>query len=213
MGGHAAGEVASRVAVQAALDGAGGVADAAAGADLLQACNRAVYAAMERGEGAPGMGTTLAGLVLRPDGGDGGGAAAVWLNCGDSKLYRQDPDAGLVQLSVDDTPGPKLADGRTAAHTTPMLSQSLGGQPAFAEIDPHAEAGPAAPGTRWLLCTDGLSDLVGPAEIADLLAAGGGTDAGESGDAQAVAGLFRLAMDRGGKDNVAIALVRLADPA
>jgi serine/threonine protein phosphatase PrpC len=61
-----------------------------------------------------------------------------------------------------------------------------------------------------------LSDLVGVAEIADLLAdgaEGGGDAAADNADATAVATLFREVMERGGKDNVAIALVRLSGPA
>jgi len=202
MGGHAAGDVASRTAIQAAASGAPQVRDAAAAMRVLEDANRAVYAAMERGEGAPGMGTTLAGLVLWRDG--TGALAAVWFGVGDSKIYRIDPGSAPLQRSVDDTPGAKLDDGRTAAATTPILSQSLGGQAGYSEIVPHAEAEAPAAGSRYLLCTDGLSDLVGREEIGAIL-----EDCGD--DAAAVQRLFDAAMQRGGKDNVAIALLRCPD--
>jgi serine/threonine protein phosphatase PrpC len=177
------------------------VADAQAAADLLIHANRRLYEAMEEGLGAPGMGTTVAGLVLTP-------AGAVQFNVGDSRIYRMDPGArGLTQLSVDDTPGPKMDNGRTALQTTPVVSQSLGGQPSYTAIEPHAETdAPPVAGTCYLLCTDGLTDLLEAGEIGEILARADGDD----GDFRAVDRLFQAALDRGGKDNVTIALVRCA---
>lgn len=195
MGGHPGGDVASDTAVRYAARHAHGVADAAAGADLLTDVNRKLYSAMVNGDGPPGMGTTLAGAVLHPD-------TVILVNVGDSKIYRVAPEHGLVQLSVDDTPGPKLADGRTAAQTTAVLSQTLGGQIHETPVTPHADAETPVSGTRYLLCTDGLTDLVGPERLAALLA--------EKDDAEAVDAMFEAAMAEGGRDNITIALIRLA---
>jgi serine/threonine protein phosphatase PrpC len=199
MGGHAAGDVASRHVAETIQQRAGEVRDARTAGDLLIHANRRLYEAMEQGIGAPGMGTTVAGVILR----DG---AVVQFNVGDSRIYRMDAGARrLTQLSVDDTPGPKLDNGRTARQTTPVVSQSLGGQPSYTAIEPHAEQD-AAPGdgTCYLLCTDGLSDLLEAGEIAEILARADG----DEGDFRAVDRLFQAALDRGGKDNVTIALVR-----
>lgn len=194
MGGHAAGDVASRAATALLVDRAPELTTAQDAEAALRAVNRELYAMMASGRGAPGMGTTVAGLVVH-------GAGVVSFNVGDSRVYRFD-GAALTQLSTDDTPGPKLEDGRTAATTTPLITQSLGGQTAFTEIAPHAEAEPRRPGACYLLCSDGLSDLLGPQAIAARLQDGD--------DAAAVRALFTDAMDRGGKDNISIALVRIA---
>ncbi|WP_206607787.1 PP2C family protein-serine/threonine phosphatase [Ferruginivarius sediminum] len=195
LGGHAAGDVASRAAAGYLAARAGGLTTTAKAISLLQDCNGVLYDMMVRGEGAPGMGTTVVGLVVRGDG-------AIAFNVGDSRAYRFD-GSELVQLSTDDTPGPKLENGRTAAMTTPLITQSLGGQSSFTEIHPHAESDSAVPGTRYLLCSDGLSDLVGADAIAARLR--------ENEDAEAVHALFKDAMGLGGKDNISIVIVRVED--
>jgi serine/threonine protein phosphatase PrpC len=199
MGGHAAGDVASRYVTETLQQGSAEVADAEAAGDLLIHANRRLYEAMDAGTGAPGMGTTVAGVILRAD-------RVVQFNVGDSRIYRMDPGArSLTQLSVDDTPGPKLDNGRTARETTPVVSQSLGGQPSFTAIEPHAEVdAPPVEGTCYLLCTDGLTDLLDVGEIGEILARADG----DEGDFRAIDRLFQAALDRGGKDNITIALVR-----
>ncbi len=194
MGGHPGGDVASHTAVRFCAQRGRAVAGREDGERLITEVNAHLYAAMANGEGPPGMGTTLAGAILTPE-------AVVLVNIGDSKIYRFDGTRGLVQLSVDDTPGPKLADGRTAAHTTPILDQTLGGQMHETPVTPHADAETPEPGTRYLLCTDGLTDLVGPDQLASLLA--------EKDDPDAVNRMFEFAMMEGGKDNITVALLAL----
>lgn len=193
MGGHAAGDVASRAAATFLARRAGELTSAEEAARLLKDCNGVLYDMMVRGEGAPGMGTTAVGLVVK----DG---RVITFNLGDSRAYRFDEER-LEQLSTDDTPGPKLDDGRTAAMTTPMITQSLGGQSSFTEVAPHAETETAGAGTRYLLCSDGLSDLIGPDMIAARLR--------QHDDGEAVRILFEDAMELGGKDNISIVLVRV----
>lgn len=194
MGGHASGDVASEGATRYLAKRMGQITRPVQAAQLIQEANRHLYEMMETGEGAPGMGTTVVALVLRPDG-------AIVVNVGDSRAFRW--RAGdLVQLSTDDTPGPKLADGRTAAHTSPMLTQSLGGQSGYLEVEAHADADVPRPGDRYLLASDGLTDLVGPETIAQRL--------GELDGAAAVETLFRDAMAASGKDNISILLVEVA---
>jgi serine/threonine protein phosphatase PrpC len=131
----------------------------------------------------------------------------VAFNVGDSRIYRIGP-TGLVQLSTDDRPGPKLPGGRTAMYQMSMLTQVLGGHPPEERIAPHVLSEPLADGARYLICSDGLSDLLEPAEIAALLDG--------HGVASATA-LFEAAMARGGDDNISLLLVRVgcgarADP-
>ena len=190
LGGHTGGDVASRLVAERLAGRAGETADAAALADLLGAVDQALFAAMRERPALHGMGSTVAGLHVGP------GGLAVF-NVGDSRVYRIEP-SGLTQLSTDDTPGPKLDDGRTAAYTTPLLTQSLGGWQDPEGIAPHVLREPA-PG-RYLLCSDGLTDRLDPGAIADHI---------DDDDVASVVALFEAAMAAGGDDNISIVLVRL----
>jgi serine/threonine protein phosphatase PrpC len=190
LGGHAGGDAASRLVAEHLSARAAAVTDAAALEGLLRAVDDALFDAMRERPRLDGMGSTVAGLHVAPSG-------LTVFNVGDSRVYRVEP-TGLVQLSTDDTPGPKLADGRTAEYTMAVLTQSLGGWQEPGGIIPHLLSEPA-PG-RWLICSDGLTDLLEPAAIA--------AHVGED-DAAAITALFDAAMAAGGHDNVSIVLVRL----
>lgn len=190
MGGHAAGEVASRAVAEHLVARRHQLTRSDAIIRLVEDANAGLFQLMDERPLSHGMGTTLAGLVL-----DDG--RAIVFNVGDSRVLGL-RDGRLEQLSCDDTPGAKLADGRTAALTSSIITQVLGGH-AQQPLDVHllAEARDARDG--WLLASDGLTDLVSLAEIEALL--------GEDDDA-AVRALFDAAMDAGGDDNVSILLVR-----
>lgn len=197
MGGHAGGALASQAAATAIQAAAGRLRDAESARQVLSEANERLYALMQAGAGTPGMGTTLAGLALWPD-------RAVVFNVGDSRVYGYDPEAGLVQLSTDDTPGPRSADGRVALTTTPLVTQALGGATAFQPIQAHAEDLPAPrAGGCYLLCSDGLSDRVPADALAGILRR-------ETG-AAAVRALFDAAMAAGGQDNVSILLAEVSE--
>jgi PPM family protein phosphatase len=191
MGGHAAGEVASRVAAERLVEQAARAVDAAALAEVLREVNGALFELMRARPGLAGMGTTVAGVVVLP-------SCCLVFNVGDSRVYRVDA-AGLVQLSTDDTPGPKLADGRTAAIPSHLITQTLGGD-FHDEIVPHVLQEPLDRARRYLICSDGLSDLLGREEIAALL--------GDEPAGSAVA-LFEAAMARGGRDNISLILLEV----
>jgi len=192
MGGHAAGEVASRIAVQRLTALAARAQDEAALARLLLDVNAELFEAMREQPRLRGMGTTVAGLVIAP-------AGSLVFNVGDSRVYRIEGGA-LVQLSTDDTPGPKLADGRTAAMTSHLITQSLGGAYEEVGIEPHLLGVPSAARERYLVCSDGLSDLLTRGEIEAELAAD---------DRTSVQALFEAAMARGGRDNISIIMLDL----
>src|SRR5439155_9805764 len=135
MGGHAAGEVASRVAVETVLqrwtEGSGGQPHQALRAAVRDA-NAAVYdAAME--EGRRGMGTTLTALTLS-------GREAIIAHIGDSRAYLV-RGRTCTQLTADHSRAAemvrmKLITPEQAANhpARSMLTRSLGGQPAV-QID------------------------------------------------------------------------------
>jgi serine/threonine protein phosphatase PrpC len=195
MGGHAAGEVASRAVAEHLSRRAAEATDEDALVRLLHVANAELFALMDESPVWTGMGTTVAGLVVAPSG-------VIVFNVGDSRVYRIAP-AGLVQLSTDDTPGPKLPDGRTAACTTSIITQVLGGHGPIRpgeEIAPHVLREPLLDGARYLVCSDGLTDVLPPTEIATLV--------GNDDEASARA-LFEAAMARGGPDNISLVLLRV----
>jgi serine/threonine protein phosphatase PrpC len=192
MGGHAAGEVASRAAAEHLCTRAAEATGDRAVATLLRGANAELFELMRQTPALAGMGTTVAGIAVLP------GGISVF-NVGDSRVHRI-ADGRLTQLSTDDTPGPKLADGRTAATTSHLITQTLGGDHVFAEIEPHVVAEPLDDGSVFLLCTDGLTDLVRLAEMEALL---------QDDDTATTLALFDAAMARGGRDNIAILLVRI----
>jgi serine/threonine protein phosphatase PrpC len=190
LGGHAGGDVASRFVAGRLAERAAEAVDAAALKELVCALDLELFAMMRERPGLEGMGTTVAGLHVGP-------AGLNVFNIGDSRVYRIGR-TGLTQLSTDDTPGPKLADGRTAAYTTALLTQSLGGWHDVDGITPHVLEEPVE--GRYLICSDGLTDLLDP----DAITAHIGDD-----DVASVTALFEAAMAAGGSDNVSILLVRL----
>ena len=191
MGGHAAGEVASRVVAERLVEQAARAVDETALAVLLQDVNAELFELMRAQPTLQGMGTTVAGIVPLPE-------ACLVFNVGDSRVYRLDT-AGLELLSTDDTPGPKLADGRTAAIGSHLITQTLGGH-YHEQIVPHLLRDPPGGRQRYLICSDGLSDLVSRSEIEALL---------EDDPVASTMALFGAAMARGGRDNISLILLDL----
>lgn len=188
IGGHAAGDVASRRAAEFLAEAAPDSADAAALADALRRLNRVLFEATARDRALAGMGTTVAGLVLRQDG-------ILWFNVGDSRVYRL-RDGSLTQVSVDDSP-PASADGSMTSH---ILTQALGGAATPVEIDPHAGAEPVMVGAKYLVCSDGLSDMLPPEWIEDAVA---------ESDLETARNLLERTMAAGARDNVSIVLASI----
>jgi serine/threonine protein phosphatase PrpC len=181
MGGHAAGEVASRYTVKrlASEIFAGDAMPSLEAA--LAAINSELYAATAADIAYRGMGTTVVGVLISA-------SQIVWFNVGDSRLYRCRA-AAVEQMSVDDVP-PGARSG--------VITQSLGGGLAFARVEPHLGAAALESPSRWLLCSDGLTDMLSDADIAECLAL----------DDEAAAGkLFERAMAAGGEDNFSIILI------
>jgi len=179
MGGHNAGEVASRYAARRLAAEPEHLLDARAAAGTLQAIDTELYSAMAADDDLLGMGTTVVGLVLAP--------RLVWFNVGDSRLY-DFANGTLGQLSIDDSPpGPRSG----------LITQSLGGSVARTGILPHVGELDLAPGASFLLCSDGLTDMLDQETIADCL---------RLPDFDAVTELFDRAMRAGGADNISIVI-------
>jgi len=202
MGGHAAGEVASSLAVdtvRTSLAASPPPLEAAVAA--VAAANRAVFGRAVDEPHLRGMGTTLCGLVLADDG------RVVIVNVGDSRAYVLRGGA-LVQISRDHSYVEELvaagaltrAEARTHPHRN-IVTRALGIEP-----EVHVDAWQVEPlvGDRFLLCSDGLYGEVDDDVIAQVLA---GLD-----DQQAVADkLVVLANDAGGRDNISVVIVDVVD--
>ena len=206
MGGHAAGEVASGIAVQMLGEGfsrdntTGGLADA------VRAANRAVWEKAQEDPELRGMGTTLTAVALVDD--DGQEVLAV-VNVGDSRAYRLQ-HGRLEQLTEDHSLVEELVrTGRIRAdeaHTHPqkhVLTRVLG-------VDPDVEVDcfRVIPyrGDRFLLASDGLFNEVDDRTIAAVLT--------RTDDPEAAAGeLVDLAKSNGGSDNITAVVVDVVDGA
>ncbi|WP_441249537.1 PP2C family protein-serine/threonine phosphatase [Kitasatospora sp. McL0602] len=180
LGGHNAGEIAAALTVRRLAERARSTEVG----ELLREINAELYELATADRACAGAGTTAVGLWLTPH-------RVRWFNVGDSRLYREH-GGYLGQVSVDDSP----------ADVTNLVLQTLGGAPSFEPVHPHTGTEPYVPGSRWLICTDGLSDLVGVAEM-ELILAENSDD-----DVRAVKALWVAAMNAGGRDNITTLLVR-----
>ncbi|HTR92190.1 MAG TPA: protein phosphatase 2C domain-containing protein [Trebonia sp.] len=196
MGGHGAGNVASRIAIEE-MTACAALRPLFAEAVLtaLEHANRHI---IERDE-ANRMGTTATGLAgLETAGGD----HLMVFNIGDSRVYRLSGD-GLEQVTVDHSEVQELVLAgvitREQARTHPrrnIVTRALGSDPVL-----HADHWllPARGGDRYLVCSDGLFNEVPDEVIHALLSAGA---AQQAADALVVA-----ANEAGGHDNVTAVVV------
>jgi PPM family protein phosphatase len=189
LGGHPGGDVASSLVVRELARAGPALTSEDALREVLHACNRAVYAVADDQPTLTAMGTTVAGVVVNPD-------QVFAFNIGDSRVYAYGPD-GLRQISTDDSP--PLEPGQSY---TSIVTQTLGGGPTYADVDPHVSANPLSQDIRWLVCSDGLSDLVSADTMDELLR--------EHEDSRVAFELWKAAIEAGGPDNITLALVRIA---
>jgi protein phosphatase len=200
MGGHAAGEVASRAAVTGLLASALRTPDWILGREdehLAAVEERTIRRFREvdeavrdqaRASGLWGMGTTLTLALSLSD-------ALLVAHVGDSPAYLF-RDGRLRRLTRDHTVGQQLADidPEAADRLRHVLTRCIGGT-AGRGSEPDVVRHRLAAGDRLLLCTDGLTDMVDDAAIAEELGRGTSSD-------EVCRALVDLALANGGKDNV-----------
>ncbi len=217
MGGRAAGEVASRMAVASIRDAVtaqrGILADYARGAaashevtavvsGAVQGASRAVLRASQDKLDRQGMGTTVTAMVLT-------GHRAFVAHVGDSRLYLV-RDGIARQLSRDHTLLDELvlaghmtraeADSAEMQRLKNVLARAVGVQ---AEILVDTFEFDLVAGDRVLLCSDGLTHYFEPWEIAQIAA----------GDSEvAVSEFVRITNERGGHDNVTVVVIECDGP-
>jgi protein phosphatase len=203
MGGAAAGEIASSLAVDEVLrlfDGrfAGQAAPMPQlGEQAIVAANEAIYSRSQRNYRLNGMGTTLVFLVVED--------ARVWvLNVGDSRCYRL-RNRTLEQLTLDHSLVEEQVRlgrmTRAEALRSPLrnvITRALGTQ---CRVTPDIFELQAEPGDLFLLCSDGLTRELSDQAIESLLNA-------ELGLEELCASLVVAANKAGGHDNITCLLVR-----
>jgi len=201
MGGHAAGEVASRVVIAALAP----LDDDEPGDDLLSQLresviggNNAIAELVENEPELEGMGTTLTAILFS-------GSTLGLVHVGDSRAYLL-RGGQLTQITHDDTFVQKLQDeGRITeeeADSHPqrsLLLKALTGH----EVEPSLTVREARAGDRYLLCSDGLSGMVSRQTLEEAITI---QDAQECADR-----MIELALKGGGTDNVTVIIADVVD--
>ncbi|SRR5579883_2033045 len=203
MGGHGAGDVASK-AIIAALDS---IKRADTAAELLAQFERRIIRAnselraFARGRGLGAIGATLAAILIRPP-----HYACLW--CGDSRIYLW-RSGKMRQISHDHSEVQDLIDrgliDAEEAKAWPrrnVVTRAIG---VAVEAEIELGEGQVVAGDRFLLCSDGLTNHVEDAEIAVAL--------GDKAPQQACADLLDLTLERGASDNVTLIVIACQDDA
>ena len=203
MGGAQAGEVASRIAVDAfepGLPDTGSPEEKLA--SIAREANGRIYQLARVDQQRAGMGTTLTAAFV----GDGEVSLA---HVGDSRAYLW-RDGQLRRLTRDHTlvdellRRGKLTEEEAEHHPQrSIITRALGPE---SEVEVDTGTHPARDGDVFLLCSDGLTAMIGEKEMAAVLNDTGSLE--ETGGA-----LIARANDAGGRDNITVVLFRLADDA
>jgi protein phosphatase len=203
MGGHAGGDIASKMAVeiigdafkQNAFGGEPYPDVPRRGAELalaIQLANRAIYDHARANAAYQGMGTTVVSARFSPN-----KQRVYFGHVGDSRCYRL-RGGSLTQITTDHTMAQQGVTGPLAGH----LNRAVGVQPGVT-VD-LIIARPSAEDV-YLLCSDGLSKMVPDEEILAILNV-------ETDLETAVHRLVDRANLRGGRDNITVVLVAVKDP-
>ena len=155
--------------------------------DLAAFCKQANEAICHhtRNHAITSMGTTAAILRFTPQ-------KAGLCNVGDSRIFLYAQNT-LTQLSYDHV-------GISVAGRKPPLTQNLGIEETELIIDPFVALGDYQPGNRFLICSDGLTDMVSNERISEILQYRG---------KKAAKLLLKEALENGGRDNVSFILIHI----
>ena len=205
MGGHAGGDVASRLAIAALapLDRTEHGPEEAL-TDLEHTVERARQDLVRASDADPelvGMGTTVTALLHT-------GTTLVMAHLGDSRAYLL-REGRLTQVTVDHTFVQHLVDtGRISPEEAEHHPQRNVVMRVLGDFDvdltPDMSVREARAGDRWLLCSDGLSGFVSPEQITEVLAETSGPD--EAADL-----LITLSMTAGSTDNITVVVADVVE--
>lgn len=211
MGGHQAGEIASHEALkslhhsistnQELFDESTGIDEARKIImEAIEECNAHVYHLGRKDFELRGMGTTLCCLFFHPKG-------LIYAHVGDSRIYRM-RNKKLQQLTKDHSLLRELIDlGQIDDHQIGgfahknIITKAIGPD---SKIQPSVRISDAQSQDLFLLCTDGLSDLVTLNEIESILNK-------KSSLKKMGQELIQAAKDKGGHDNITVVLVKVQE--
>ena len=200
LGGAAAGERASKMAVETVVGevrAAGETATAQKVAKAVELANRQIRWEAENDLSLQGMGTTVTAAIVRS-------STVEVVNAGDSRAYRFRPGSlqcltrdhtWVSELASENDVDPDQFRNHPYRH---MLTKAVGSE---TRVEPDASEATFLPGDILLLCTDGLHGVLGDDEIASSLRAGDSIK--EKAEA-----LISATLDHGAPDNVTVLLVR-----
>lgn len=155
---------------------------------LSQSLNEAVVQAKKE-QYTDRMGTTMVALYFS-------GRSVYVCNLGDSRAYRL-RSGEFLQLSEDHV---EHRPGRE--HRKAPLTQHLGIDPEEMLIEPYIAKGELKKGDMYLLCSDGLTDMLTNFEISCLMHDAAGVD-------ECASGLIQAALEKGGRDNITVIVCRI----
>lgn len=185
MGGEECGEIASYIAAKEAADI---LIEKDGVFTLTDYCKKANTKICEYAENnsVSAMGTTAAMLLFSKN-------EITLCNIGDSKVFRF-ARGELEQISKDHVV-------ISAFGTKPPLSQNLGIPPEQLCIEPYLSQGRYKNGDKYLICSDGLTDMLSLEEIKELLV--------NHSVEESTKNLLNKALENGGKDNVTVILLEI----
>jgi protein phosphatase len=203
MGGAQAGEVASRLATAALKEsGADGGGEQRI-SDLIQEANRRVYDRSSSDPNTSGMGTTITVALVEDD-------QVAFGHVGDSRAYLI-RDERMEQLTEDHSLVNELLKtgklSREEAETHPqrsVITRALGTDP---DVDVDTFSVRAETGDLFLLCSDGLTDMVSEASILEVV------ERNRKDIDGALRSLVKEANRGGGQDNITVVAFEIADGA
>ena len=204
MGGAQAGEVASRAAADAFdVDLPDGPPERVL-RETIATANRRIHELARADPSRAGMGTTLTAAIVNAEREE----VAIG-HVGDSRAYRL-RGGRLEQLTRDHSlveemrRKGQLTDAQAEDHPQrSIITRALGPD---SEVEPDVHSVPAAPGDVFLICSDGLTTMLGEEQIAKLLVGATSLEAG-------VRALVDEANRAGGRDNITALAFRLEDAA
>ncbi len=203
MGGAQAGEVASMTAVQAFEGGLPPGDPETALRESISLANRTIHNQAHADASLAGMGTTITAAAI-----DGEAEAVVIGHVGDSRAYRL-RDGILQRLTRDHSlveemrRRGQITEAQAEDHPQrSIITRALGPE---AEVEADIQSVPSAPGDLFMLCSDGLTTMLGDERIKELLM-------GATTPEAATSALIDEANRAGGRDNITVVLFQVEDP-
>ncbi len=209
VGGAQAGEIASHLAAAALEERAPDALGESTLVELLQEANDRIYRHALEDPTAAGMGTVVTALLVDEEAGE----VSIG-HVGDSRAYRLRDDV-FEQLTPDHSlVGELVRAGRLSTEEAEhhphrsVITRAVGTEPS---VDVETMTLPIAPGDLYLICSDGLTDIVRDEQIAELIRSATADLADPEALVDAAEALVNAANRAGGIDNITVVLFEIIE--